>query len=271
MIRLPAHAITDAFRTVSLRGGTLPMGHVLNIDHFHMAQPTFPPHPHAGFSAVTWMMPWSRGGFVNRDSHGDRSRIGPGTLHWTVAGAGIVHEEIPEVPGTDCEGLQIFVKLPAAMEATPAAAFHVDADAVPRVDRDGSTVRVLVGSLADAVSPVPVHAGTTMLHASVRGPVVVDVPDGVDAFAMTLRGSGRVAGASVTAHVATPLAPGRVALDGPDLEVLLAWSEPLPARPVVQGPFCLFDPADLAAAVRRYREGAMGTLAPSLVTWHRPG
>jgi redox-sensitive bicupin YhaK (pirin superfamily) len=45
----------------------------LNIDDFTMSQATFPPHPDAGFSAVTCMLEDSQGAFTNRDSLGDRS------------------------------------------------------------------------------------------------------------------------------------------------------------------------------------------------------
>lgn len=37
----------------------------LQIDHFFMGEPTFSPHPHAGFSAVTYMFEDSEGTFIN--------------------------------------------------------------------------------------------------------------------------------------------------------------------------------------------------------------
>lgn len=61
-----------------------------------MSEPTFPPHPHAGFSAVTYLFEDSGGALVNRDSLGDRSRIEPGALHWTQAARGI------DVQGMTC-------------------------------------------------------------------------------------------------------------------------------------------------------------------------
>ena len=54
--------VSSSFTAASLRPDAVAMGHVLNVDHFHMSQPSFPPHPHAGFSAITWMLPWSQGG-----------------------------------------------------------------------------------------------------------------------------------------------------------------------------------------------------------------
>ena len=63
-------------------GGPLDLDPFLSITDFRMSEPIFAPHPHAGFSAVTYSFPDSAGAFVNRDSLGDRSRIGAGALHW---------------------------------------------------------------------------------------------------------------------------------------------------------------------------------------------
>jgi len=79
----------------------------------YMRAPIFPPHPHTGFSAVTYMFEDSAGSFQNRDSLGDRALIHPGDLHWTQAGSGLMYEEVPSLPGTLCHGAQIFVNLAA--------------------------------------------------------------------------------------------------------------------------------------------------------------
>ena len=108
-----------------------PLDPFINLDDFRMSEPTFPPHPHAGFSAVTYMFEDSAGAFTNRDSLGDHSRIGPGSLHWTQAAAGMMHEEIPEQRGLVCHGLQMFVNLRSDHKNAAPRAFHVDAAAVP--------------------------------------------------------------------------------------------------------------------------------------------
>jgi redox-sensitive bicupin YhaK (pirin superfamily) len=236
------------------------MGHVLNVDHFVMSEPTFPPHPHAGFSAVTWMLPWSRGSFVNRDSRGDRSIIGPGTLHWTLAGSGVVHEEIPERPGVPSEGLQIFVKLPEDDELRAPEAFHLAQGDLPSVRQGRSCAAVLLGELAEARSPVPAHGRTTMAHLAVDGPLRVPIPAGLSGFLMRLAGP----------HAAHAIGPGELELDGA-FDALLAFGDPLPRAPTFRGPFCMFSADRLADAVRRYQAGAMGELAPSPVAWVRPG
>jgi hypothetical protein len=271
MHHLPVNAMSKHFTAASLRPGLMPMGHVLNVDHFTMSEPTFPPHPHAGFSAVTWMLPWSAGAFTNRDSLGDRSLITPGALHWTQAGSGMLHEEIPEVPGTPCEGLQIFVKLPESEELTAPRAFHIAPDAVPRVGLEGGEARVLVGQYGEVRSSIPSPSQTTLIHVSVRGATTLEVPAGLQAFGLVLRGSGQVDAVAATRHDAFPLGAGPVTLEGDTLEVLLGWSAPLARVPTFQGPFCMFDRERLAQVARAYRAGEMGYLEASPVRWSRPG
>lgn len=132
----------------------------LNIDpflvlsDFEMPQPFFPPHPHAGFSVMTYMFPDSVGAFINRDSLGDHSRIEPGALHWTQAARGIQHEEVPETPGVRCHGLQMWVNLAAAHKLADPGAAHVSAAAVPELrPAPGALVRVVAGG-ADRCEPV---------------------------------------------------------------------------------------------------------------------
>jgi hypothetical protein len=261
MHRLPQQRVTSAFSTRSLRPGPIATGHFLSVDHFLMSQPTFPPHPHAGFSAVTWMLPWSEGSFQNRDSRGDSSLIAPGALHWTLAGAGMLHEEIPTRPGQVCEGLQIFVKLPESEELSEPRAFHIAPAEVPRQESVGSSIRVLAGEIQGVRSRIPSHANTTLLHVETSGELSIDVPSGVQAFALVLRGQGRIAGTAIESGAALSLAANQPAhFSGADLCALFAWSAPMAAIPVFDGPFCMFRPERIAAARAAYRSGAMGQL-----------
>jgi len=108
----------------------------VQVDHFWMSRATFPPHPHAGFSAITLLfedsegkfkrsLRWAQilmcyriaiGSFTNRDSLGTNMLIHPGDTHWTVAGKGVVHEEIPVKEGVPSHGLQIFCNLPSKLK-----------------------------------------------------------------------------------------------------------------------------------------------------------
>ena len=84
-------AIASHFRAQSFCedqfGGA--MDPLLMVDHFRMSEPTFGPHHHAGFSAVTYVLEDSRSAHQNTDSMGNNLPINLGSLHWMVAGRGI--------------------------------------------------------------------------------------------------------------------------------------------------------------------------------------
>jgi redox-sensitive bicupin YhaK (pirin superfamily) len=60
----------------------------VDLTLFDMSQPVFRPHPHAGFSAVTYMLESSAGTFRNRWTAGPDELISPGTIHWNTGGIG---------------------------------------------------------------------------------------------------------------------------------------------------------------------------------------
>jgi redox-sensitive bicupin YhaK (pirin superfamily) len=134
---------------------------VLNIDWFEMKGPTFPAHPHAGFSAVTYLFADSPNGFHNRDSLGEVHNIRPGGLHWTRASSGIIHEETPLPNGGAVSGLQIFVNLPASDQADGPAAFPVVPEAVITETGVGWQSRTAIDGTkigsADEALPSPVR------------------------------------------------------------------------------------------------------------------
>jgi redox-sensitive bicupin YhaK (pirin superfamily) len=266
-IEIAERHMSPGFRASGLRRAALPLGSLLSVDHFHMSQPTFPPHPHAGFSAVTYMLEDSNGGFTNRDSRGDLSRIGPGALHWTLAGAGVIHEEIPERPGTDCHGLQIFVKLPRAFEEMSPATFHLEPTDIPEVAALGARVRVLVGQHAGTSSPIRLPAPVTLLdvHLEPGAQVALQLPAGEDAVALILAGDGIVAGRGMRRNSALALPAGTVsvAAGASALQLIVAHSPPILDPLYWAGPFCMTDPSRLESAEQRYRSGAMGSLERS--------
>lgn len=115
---------------------------VLQIDWFEMSGPTFPPHPHAGFSAVTYLFEDSPNGFINHDSMGTHCQIPPGAMHWSRASRGLVHEEFPIPDGGPVRGLQMFINIPADHQLDPAKAFHVAKKDVELSSGPGWTSRV---------------------------------------------------------------------------------------------------------------------------------
>jgi redox-sensitive bicupin YhaK (pirin superfamily) len=242
----------------------------MDVTLFSMSQPTFPPHPHAGFSAVTYMLPESESGFINRDSLGDKSRIGPGAIHWTQAGAGMMHEEVPEQPGVACRGFQMFVKLATAQELLPPAAFHADPVSIPVVRGEGWSARVLAGSFNSVESPLQQLAHDVVLYDLTIEPgaqVDIMLDEGVAVWAMLMEGNINVA----QAHYAAPagifwgIDNEMVLIQGgaKRSRILVGGGKPLRESFQSSGPFALSTNERLSDARKRFSSGAMGGLAPS--------
>lgn len=242
----------------------------LAFDHFQMAEPFFPPHPHAGFSAVTYMFPQSDNGFVNRDSRGERIEIHPGDLHWTCAGSGLMHEEVPIVDGRVCHGLQIFVNLPAVKKWMKPEVFHLGASDVPRVTAEGVDVGVVIGTHQGRTSPLVPPTDVTLLDVVLAdgGRFAHQTPAGQSRFVYVIEGS--VEAGPVTAAV--PLHAGDAAgfsengdgvfvrATGGPAHVVVAGGRPLREPTVFYGPFCMSTREDVLRAVHDYETGKMGHL-----------
>ena len=158
--------IGSHFRAYSLRGAYNTTNPFIGVDHAWMSGPTFPPHPHQGFSAVSYLLLDSETGINNCDSIGTKNLIKPGGLHWTTAGQGIVHEEVPAETGKTVHSLQIFINLPSHLRETAPGYLILEAEDVPTVHREGVKVRVPLGHFENVQSPLTPPTEVTMLDIS---------------------------------------------------------------------------------------------------------
>ncbi len=245
---------------------------VVLVDHFRMPTPTFPPHPHAGFSAVTYLFEDSEDGFNNRDSLGTSCRIEPGALHWTQAGRGMLHEEVPSTPGQVAHGLQLFINSRSSDKQAEPAAFHVSASDIPVVTTEsGGRVRVVQGEWEGASSRVAAHTPVLLLDVNLpaHGRITVPLAPGQRAFAIVVQGSVLHAGGEVGVHHALLYADSGAAVQlqagAATTQVVLLAGAPL-AEPIVpRGPFIANTAEQAADMVQRFRRGEMGTLEPSFL------
>jgi len=137
------------------------------------------PHPHIGLATVTYLFD---GEILHRDNLGSVQPIRPGEINWMTAGRGIAHSERTASPtraaGGRLAGIQSWVALPKKDEETAPAFVHHGSDTLPTVGGEGKTVRVLVGALYGARSPVQsfsetVYADIT-LDANAKLPIAAE-------------------------------------------------------------------------------------------------
>lgn len=268
---LEQHRHGPGFSTASLRGLGVSLDPFLNADIFRMAQPYFPPHPHAGFSAVTWMFPDGDGGFVNRDSLGDRSIIGPGAMHWTLAGSGVVHEEVPETRGVEAHGIQLFVNLPASKKLVAPTSMHLDAGDVP-VDApgDGVTARVFAGRSGQVTSRIEPLPPVTLLDVRLapNAEYRFDAAPGETVLALGWDGGGTAGEGSTFGRGQAVVfertrGAARFKAGATGLRFHLLAGQPLGEPVVFRGPFAMSDERQAKEASIRYQAGEMGALSPS--------
>jgi len=268
---IPARARSAGLRIAQLHADVLgaSLDPFLMCDCFWMAQPFFPPHPHAGFSAVTYMLPESEGGFVNRDSLGNHQLIRPGALHWTEAARGVMHEEVPIERGVTCQGLQIFVDLPAALKLAQPMTYHMEPQEAQVLRLGSASVRVMVGELKGVVGLVQPRTECGLWDVTLDPDADLDLPlaAGWQAFGILTKGqiSGFAAPGSPVAAVSLRAGSDRVSLraGAEGARLVIFAGRPLAQELAFGGPFVMSNEVQLLDAKRRYAAGQMGRLEAS--------
>lgn len=227
------------------------------------------PHPHRGFSPVTFIF---KGGVHHRDSRGNDSVIYAGGAQWMNAGMGIIHSERPpqnihEIGGRQ-EIIQLWINTPAAFKMDQPAYFPLTADEAPTFISEDKKVqlRVFSGQLLDLKGPIPsqldVNAATLELKSG--GRISIPIPATHNAFVYLLDGKLTVDGFGIVdglhAVVFGKDGDGISIAAKEDTRVLLLSGEPLNEKVVSHGPFVMNTETQILEAMRDYKIGKMGVL-----------
>ena len=265
------HKITigDGFDAQSYRhsdfGGL--MDPLIMVDHFIMTKPTFGTHAHAGLSAVTIMFEDSHGAFRNRDSLGNDIDLAAGDLYWFKAARGAIHNEAPR-PGARTHALQVFVNLPAANRHDAPAAFHLEAQHIPKLSGDRSTARLVLGKSGGVSGPTAPDLSLTLLDIVLRpgGQFTHRGDPGEHTWILPITGTSTVTWSAGTADVqsgkAIAIADARevTVSAGEDAHVVLFRGHPLRQAFVQRGPYAMGTAAELDAVEAAYRDGRLGSI-----------
>ena len=227
------------------------------------------PHPHRGFSPVTFIF---QGGVHHRDSRGNDSVVYAGGMQWMNAGMGMIHSERPphdihEIGGRQ-EIIQLWINNPAKNKMDQPTYFPIQANEVPSTTSiDGLVkVNVFAGELSGvkATTPTlsPVNAATVI--ATKGGKISVELPTSHNALLYLLDGKITLGGYGlVEGHHAVVLkndGEGLVLEALEDTRMLLLSGEPLNEKVVSYGPFVMNTQTEIMEAMRDYQMGKMGVL-----------
>jgi redox-sensitive bicupin YhaK (pirin superfamily) len=227
------------------------------------------PHPHRGFSPVTFIF---KGGVHHRDSRGNDSTIYAGGAQWMNAGMGILHSERPpydihEIGGRQ-EIIQLWINTPAAHKFDQPAYFPLSAEDAPIYLSDDEKVkaRIFSGEVLGVKGPIPSHTDVNAATIEFKkgGKVSVELPTSHNTLLylldgkLTIEGFGLVDGLNAIVFKKDGEGIAIEALE--DTRVLLLSGEPLNEEVVSYGPFVMNTQTQIMEAMRDYQMGKMGVL-----------
>jgi len=230
------------------------------------------PHPHRGFSPVTFIF---KGGVHHRDSRGNDSVIYAGGAQWMNAGMGVIHSERPPVDIHDVGGrqeiIQLWINTPAEHKMDQPAYFPLAAEEVPQTNLDSGKVllKVFSGELAGVKGPIPSHTEVNAATLDVKkgGKFSVEVPNDHNVVVYLLDGKLNIDGYGLTeglnAVVFKKDGDGIAFEALEDTRVLFLTGKPLDEKVVSHGPFVMNNQTQILEAMRDYQMGKMGVLIES--------
>lgn len=253
-------------RGVNIMGNQYAIEPFLVFTEYEMKTPVFGPHPHAGVSVMTYMLPDSRNSFINRDSLGDHSIIEPGGLHITQAGRGMFHDEFPQTTGMVAHGFQIWINHSTENRFVNPRSFHASAHEIPEVITNAYAVRVLHGAFNGQRALHTMVTPVTLLHVLLQPQATIQLRADEMAFVYGLRGGGVIDGHNFGAQtLVTFEASGHQliveARDEP-VNFMVASGTPLNEPIVYGGPFVMSTAEQMSITRKRLGRGELGTLAP---------
>ncbi len=237
--------------------------------HIAPKQAGIGPHPHRGFSPITFVF---KGGVHHRDSRGNDSVIYAGGVQWMNAGMGIIHSERPpddihEIGGRQ-EIVQLWVNTPAKNKMEQPAYYPLEKQEMEVfTSKDGLiTGHLAAGKLFDKHGKIPTFSAinAATLTALKGGSISIPLPSHHNTVLylldgkITVDGYGLVEGHHVIYFKNDGEGISFRALE--DTRLLLLSGVPLNEEVVSHGPFVMNNQTQIMEAMRDYQKGKMGIL-----------
>ena len=238
-------------------------GHVVLPEDTELKTAGVGPHPHRGFSPVTFVF---KGGSRHLDSRSNDQAVYAGGTQWMHAGMGIVHSERPLEH--EMEIIQMWVNSPAKNKMDIPFYFPLSKENTPQYVSEDKlvTVQIITGDLLGIKGPIPtltaINAATLTIAAG--GKVSIPLPSSHHTLLYLLDGRIKVNEQKEVEGFNMVV----FAKDGKGIEIealentraLLMSGEPIGEKIVAQGPFVMNTETEIMEAMRDYRMGKMGIL-----------
>lgn len=251
---------------VDIMAHNYPIEPVLVFTEYHMNKPVFGPHPHAGISVMTYMLPDSKQGFINRDSLGDFSYIEPGGLHVSQAGSGMFHDEFPKETGIDTHGFQIWINHREADRWVTPKSIHANASNIQEIHTDDFKVRIVHGEFGGKRSGLKLVTEVDILHIYLNPNKSISLDSKEMAFVYGLNGHSKIGDTEAMAQTIINFQEEgneiEVKAGSDGFEFMFCTATPINERIIYGGPFVMTTNEQMRKTQQRLANGEMGELKP---------
>ncbi len=228
------------------------------------------PHPHRGFSPVTFVI---RGEVHHRDSRGHNQIAKEGEVQWMFAGAGIVHSERPSDVLASNNGtqeiVQLWINAPAAAKMKqPKYQYKSEIELPVFISDDGQFSNKLVaGKYGNLHGNIQTESELLIVWSKSKsgGQQSIEVPQGFNTMIYVVKGALNVKGYGKVPQENLVIFDRKV--DGDivvscesSVEYLLLCGKPIDEVVVKQGPYVMNTTTEIMIAIRDYQMGKMGIL-----------
>lgn len=243
---------------------------VIMFDHYRMYGPTFAPHPHAGFSAISYIFEDSPGALRNRDSLGNDFDIEPGGILWTQAGNGVVHDE-GNSSKKGVHGIQLFVNLASQNKTLPPLVSYLPPKDINEIKNNKNRIRILSGSIDEYVSALTHTEPFDFIEVHLQQPWHFQPKINQNTLLYVVSGSIKVTDGTSEKTLNAYQALGIKATEQQPLlqiepsessHLLLLSGIDSKEPTVIYGPFVMNTYDEILNAYQRYQQGLMGQLMP---------
>lgn len=227
------------------------------------------PHPHRGFSPVTFVV---EGEVHHRDSRGNNQIASQGEVQWMHAGAGIIHSERPSKALAESNGtqeiIQLWINSPANKKMQePRYQFFAEADIPVFYSADRLMKNKLIAGNFNRLQS-KIHTESEMIiiwsESLIGGNHSFHIPKEFNAMVYIIKGTIDIGGYGIVEEQSLVVFDNNstnieIQAKTP-VEFLLLSGMRINEKVVQQGPYVMNTTTEIMEAMRDYRMGKMGLL-----------
>jgi redox-sensitive bicupin YhaK (pirin superfamily) len=251
---------------VNMMAKHYPIDPLLVFTEYLMDKPVFDPHPHAGVSVMTYMLPDSKESFITRNSEGDFSYILPGGMHIMQAGSGMLHDEFPKVTGVETHGFQIWINHSDKDRLIKPKSMHAQPEQIPEIITQEYKVRIVHGKFEDKTPPYKMVTDVNLFHVFLKPNKSITIPAKEMAIVYGLNGKGTSFNRHLQAQTLVNYVDDgnqiTLAAEKNGFEFMFGSGTPHHEPITYGGPFVMTTQEQILKTQKRYANGEMGTLLP---------